>query len=115
MSIEQFYNKSYDIIRSSKVSELGDEIYTKVGKLKGFFQQTTGGEVFLRQQQFNNVVMTGFVSFYANVEVGDRLQNANTKEAYRVVNVIDAAGRKHHKEIYIEIATNYIDVTEPLE
>lgn len=115
MSIDQFYNKTYDIIRSSEVSELGDEIYRKVGTLKGFFQQTTGGETFLRQQQFNNVTMTGFVSIYANVEVGDRLQNADTKEAYRVLNVIDAAGRKHHKEIYVEVATNYIDYPVPLE
>ena len=115
MSIDQFYNKTYDIIRSSEVSELGDEIYRKVGTLKGFFQQTTGGETFLRQQQFNNVTMTGFVSIYANVEVGDRLQNASTKETYRVLNVIDAAGRGHHKEIYVEVATNYIDYPVPLE
>lgn len=115
MSIDQFYNKTYDIIRSSEVSELGDEIYRKVGTLKGFFQQTTGGETFLRQQQFNNVTMTGFISIYANVEVGDRLQDPQTKKGYRVINVIDAAGRGHHKEIYVEVATNFIDVAVPLE
>lgn len=114
MSIGNFNNKTFNLLReNSTPSPLGDVLWYKVSEIEGFFQQTSGKETFLKQQQFENTALIGFLDIDTDIAVGDRLQD--DKNCYRVTNVMDAGGIGHHIEVYLELSTEYIQYPTPLE
>lgn len=108
MSIESFNNKVFDLYRETESnSALGDVEWEKLGEIEGFFQQASGKETFLKQQQFENTALIGFLDIETDINVGDRLQD--DKNCYRVTNVNNAGGVGHHLEVYLELSTEFIE------